>query len=214
MDDAGSSRIPLALKIGYTAFMAVLVPVYWWNYGPTNFLYFCDVAAFLTIAALWLESPFLASMAAVGIVLPQLAWLVDLGLHFAGLKLTGMSGYMFDSKIPAFTRGLSLFHGWLPLLLLYVVWKLGYDRRALPAWIAIAWALMLICYFWMPRPGTVQANPKAPVNINYVYGFSDAEPQPWMPEWLWLSTLMIGLPSLIWWPTHLALSRLFARHRV
>jgi hypothetical protein len=62
------------------------VPVYWRNYGPTNFLYFCDVAAFLTIAALWLESPFLASMAAVGIVLPQLAWIVDLGLHFAGLN--------------------------------------------------------------------------------------------------------------------------------
>jgi hypothetical protein len=32
------ARIPLWLKLAYTAFMAVLVPVYWWNYGPTNFL--------------------------------------------------------------------------------------------------------------------------------------------------------------------------------
>src|ERR1700741_3169173 len=36
--------IPLLLKLGYTAFMLVLVPVYWQFYGPTNFLRFCDIA--------------------------------------------------------------------------------------------------------------------------------------------------------------------------
>ena len=40
----------MSLKVAYTAFMAVLVPVYWHHYGPTNFLYFCDVALFLTLA--------------------------------------------------------------------------------------------------------------------------------------------------------------------
>ena len=70
-------RVPLAVKLGFTAFMAVLVPVYWLNYGPTNFLYFCDVALFLTLAAVWTESALLASMAAVGIVLPQLVWVLD-----------------------------------------------------------------------------------------------------------------------------------------
>ena len=30
--------IPLWLKLAFTAFMFVLVPVYWANYGPTNFL--------------------------------------------------------------------------------------------------------------------------------------------------------------------------------
>ena len=54
--------------------MAVLVPVYWYYYGPTNFLYFCDVALFLTLAGLWLESPLLISMCAVGILLPQMLW--------------------------------------------------------------------------------------------------------------------------------------------
>ena len=44
-----SPRIPLWLKIAYTAFLAVMVPVYWANYGPTNFLYFCDVALLLTL---------------------------------------------------------------------------------------------------------------------------------------------------------------------
>jgi len=33
-------RIPLWVKILYTGFMCVLVPYYWHDYGPTNFLYF------------------------------------------------------------------------------------------------------------------------------------------------------------------------------
>src|SRR5437763_306427 len=32
--------LPLWLKLAYTAFMGLLVPIYWRNYGPTNFLYF------------------------------------------------------------------------------------------------------------------------------------------------------------------------------
>ena len=55
-------RIPLPVKIAYTAFMAVLVPFYWASYGPTNFLYFCDVALFFALAAVWTERPLLASM--------------------------------------------------------------------------------------------------------------------------------------------------------
>ena len=37
-----TKRVPLWLKLSFTAFMAILIPVYWWCYGPTNFLYFCD----------------------------------------------------------------------------------------------------------------------------------------------------------------------------
>src|SRR4051812_15040863 len=73
----GGGRLPIWLKVGYTAFMAVLVPIYWRHYGPTNFLYFCDVALFLTLAAVWMENALLASMAAVGIVAVQAIWCVD-----------------------------------------------------------------------------------------------------------------------------------------
>ena len=41
---------------------------------PVNFLFFCDVALLMTVAAIWLESPLLASVIAVGITLPQLLW--------------------------------------------------------------------------------------------------------------------------------------------
>ena len=59
-------RLSLWLKLAYTAFMAVLVPVYWHYYGPTNFLYFCDLALFITFVGIWIESSFLVSMCAVG----------------------------------------------------------------------------------------------------------------------------------------------------
>ena len=63
---AASRLVPLWLKIAYTAFMAVLIPVYLKNYGPTNFLYFCDVVAIMTILAIWIESPLLLSAALIG----------------------------------------------------------------------------------------------------------------------------------------------------
>src|SRR5262245_37616730 len=64
-------RIPLWVKIAYSAFVAVLVPYYINAYGPTNFLYFCDVALLLGLVAVWTENALLASMPAVGILLPQ-----------------------------------------------------------------------------------------------------------------------------------------------
>jgi hypothetical protein len=203
-----SPRLPRWLKIAYTVFIAVFIPVYWHDYGPTNFLYFCDIAALTTLVALWTESALLASIAAVGILLPQALWVLDFAVQFLGLKITGMSAYMFDSKLPLFTRLISLFHGWLPFLLAFAIWRLGYDRRALRLWVVLAWALMFISYLWMPRPGATLANPKQPVNIDYVYGFSDHAPQTWMPEGMWFVTVLVAFPLLLWWPTHLLLKRL------
>jgi hypothetical protein len=206
-----SVRVPLWLKLAFTAFMAVLVPVYWHDYGPTNFLYFCDVALFLTLAALWLESPLLAGMAAAGILMPQALWVVDFGAHLFGFKLTGMTDYMFDSNRSLFLRGLSSFHGWLPFLLVFLVKRLGYDRRGFKLWTGLAWALMLACYFFMPKPVDPVAGPNVPVNINYVYGLSDTAPQTWMPAPAWLLFLMTALPLLFFWPAHLMLKRFFAK---
>ena len=36
--------IPPGLKIIYTLFVCALVPIYWRQYGPTNFLWFSDIA--------------------------------------------------------------------------------------------------------------------------------------------------------------------------
>ncbi len=202
---APANRVPLWVKLAYTAFMAVLVPVYWANYGPTNVLYFCDVALMITLVAIWIESPLLVSMCAVGILGSQTLWVIDFVLNIFGIKLTGLTDYMFMADHSLFLRGLSLFHGWLPFFLVYLVWRLGYDRRGLPAWTALAWALILVCFFIMPPP---RPDPGlAPVNIDYVYGFSDSEAQHWMPPGLWVVGLMALMPLILFIPTHLLLRR-------
>jgi hypothetical protein len=199
-------RIPLWLKLAYTAFMAVLVPVYLRNYGPTNFLYFCDVALVITLVGIWIESPLLVSMCAVGVVASQTLWVIDFLSNLIGHPLTGLTDYMFMADHSLFLRGLSLFHGWLPFLLVYLVWRLGYDRRALPAWTLIAWALVLISFFFMPPP---RPNPGlTPVNIDYAWGLSDTEAQTWMPPSVWVAALMIALPALLYVPAHFLLRRL------
>src|SRR5207247_7196583 len=84
-----------------SAFVCVLVPYYWTTYTPWNFLYFCDLALLITCVALWLESPFLTSTQAVGIVLPQMLWVADFGARLvAGVHLSGMTWYLLDPEIP------------------------------------------------------------------------------------------------------------------
>ncbi len=200
-------RLPLALKLGYTAFMCVLIPVYWSKYGPTNFLYFCDVALLLTLAGVWLENSLLISMSAVGILIPQMLWCADFLTQATGHRLVGMTAYMFDPQRSLFLRGLSFFHGWLPFLLFYLVRKLGYDRRAWIAWTALAWALCLISFFFLPPASPDFAGKLTPNNIDYVWGFNDAHPQTWMPPGLFLACWMAALFALVYTPTHWFLSR-------
>ena len=201
------AALPAAVKWGFTAFMTVLVPYYWATYGPTNFLYFCDVALFLTLWAVWSERALPASMAAVGIVLPQLFWQLDFLTTWVGSPLFGLTGYMFNPDLSLLARGLSFFHFWLPILLVYLVAKLGYDRRALAVWTLLAWALVLIAATLLPGAGEAIDFPNQPRNVNYVDGFSATERQTWMPGWLWTASLMVALPLLVYGPTHAALSK-------
>ena len=203
-----SRRIPLVLKVALTAFVCVQVPFYWSAYGPTNFLYFCDIALFLTLASVLSEKRLPASMAAVGILLPQLVWVIDFVGGMFGHPVVGMTSYMFQESQPLYARAISLFHGWLPFLLLYVIYRQGYDRSALVAWTVLAWGLMLIAYFYLPPPPPPVNQPNLPVNVNYVYGISDDKPQEWMPPLAWLGVMLVGLPLVFFIPTHLLLSRL------
>lgn len=188
-----ATRVPLGVKLAYTAFVAVLVPVYWHYYGPTNFLYFCDVALILTLIAIWPENALLISMCAVGILAPQTVWVVDYVMNVLGVPLTGMTDYMFDADRSLFLRLLSLFHGWLPFLLIYLVWRIGYDRRAFWSWTALASVLLLIAFFLMPPPTPHPG--LTPVNINYVWGPSDHAAQTLVPPHVWLAGLLIRLAA-------------------
>src|SRR5262245_31157236 len=94
-----SGRIPLWIKVLHTLFLVVLVPAYWWQYGPVNFLWFSDIALLVTFFALWLENRLLASTQAVSVSLLEFVWTVDFVVHVvSGHELIGLSSYMFDEK--------------------------------------------------------------------------------------------------------------------
>lgn len=154
------SRIPLSAKILYTVWMAVWVPVYWQHNGPANFLWLCDFANWVVFLAIWVESTLLISSQLAGILLIQLVWAVDFGggLLF-GLHPVGGTEYMFDAGKPLWLRGLSLFHLWTLPLLVWLVRRVGYDRRGWRMQTAIAGVLFPLGVF----AGTREQN------LNWMY---------------------------------------------
>lgn len=206
--DPGPVRpLPRLGAWAYTIFVLVLVPVYLLNYGPTNFCYFCDLALLITLVTVWTGRALPASIAAVAIIVPQALWTVDFIVRCCGVSLLGMTDYMFNSETHIGLRALSLFHLWLPALLLWILYRIGYDRRAFRWWLPCGLALLLIDRLLMPAPPAPVTEPGLPVNLNLVYGFSDAAAQTLMPGWLWFSLLCLALVFVAWLPTHLALSR-------
>ncbi len=211
MTTVADRHIPTWVKVAYSAFVAVLVPCYWVTYTPWNFLYFCDVALLATAVALWMESPLLVSMQAVAITAPQMLWVVDLVCRLvAGVHVTGVTSYMLDPSIPLFLRGLSTFHGWLPFVLLWLLWRLGYDARALGIQSGVAVVILLISYFFAPAPPPPARHPHWAVNLNYVYGLDDKHPQTLMAAPLWLLFMMAFNVLVLYLPTHLVLRRVYA----
>src|SRR5881394_611002 len=75
--------ISLWLKIGYTLFVCVLVPIYWRRYGPANFLWFSDIALLAMVPALWLENALLASTMAVSVIFREGIWNIDFFVRLA-----------------------------------------------------------------------------------------------------------------------------------
>ena len=193
--------ISLWIKIPYTIFVFVLVPVYWIRYGPTNFLWFSDIALFATLAALWIGSRFLVSMMATGVLIFDTVWnFIFFSKLILGAAPEGLVDYMFDPEISVFIRALSLFHVALPIIQLWALGKLGYDVRAWKYQAVLGWIILPLTY-GVTRPEE---------NINWVYGMIEA-PQQWLPAPLYLGALMLIYPTLICFPTHAILKRLFLK---
>jgi hypothetical protein len=190
-----SAHIPLWLTLAYGLAVPVIAVVYWRSYGPTNFLWLSDVALAFTFAALVTGNPLLASMPAVGVLPLELAWTID---FLTGGRVIGLAGYMFDPKLSLYLRGLSLFHLALPPTLLFLLYELGYDRRALIYQTLWTWIILIITY--------VATDPEQ--NINWVFG-PGSKPQRVLPPRLYLVLEMVVLPLLVLLPTHLILERIF-----
>jgi hypothetical protein len=187
-------RVPLWLKILWSAGVLVWAPLYWKQYGAQNFLYFCDLGNFLIAAALWLESPLLFSWQATGLLLFQSLFTIDLlGALVTGRHLFGATGFMFDPSVPLFIRLLSLFHVVTPATLLWAIWRLGYDPRGWKIQTLMTWLIVPVNFFWRPEH-----------DVNWARGPFFRE-QHLMPGWAYLLGYLVVVPLLVYWPTHLAL---------
>lgn len=189
-------RIPLWLKIGWTVWVIAWFPLYWRQYGLQNFLFFCDLGNLLLMLALWLESPLIFSWQATGLLLLQILYSIDLaGAFITGLHIVGGTEYMFDTNIPLMIRLLSLFHVVTPPLLLWGVWRLGYDRRGWLFQTLTAWVVVPINYLWRPQ-----------FDVNWARGPFFRE-QHAMPGPLYLLVYLVVITAVVYFPTHLLLQR-------
>ena len=187
-------RIPLWLKILYTAWIAVWVPCYWDYYHWYNFLWFCDIACLVLCVAIWIESTLLFSWQAVSVLLVQVVWIVG---YFGHLTVGGPAlgtGYMFDADIPLYIRRLSFFHVAMPPMLLWGVRRLGYDRRAFWCQSALTQAILPLSWLLAPRYK----------DINWVWGPWDKEQHRLAPI-PYLVLCMIAYPIVLYLPAHLFL---------
>jgi hypothetical protein len=189
--------LPLWLKLACTIVTVGILAIYWFRYGPQNYLWFSDIALVGAVAALWLENGLLASTMTVGVLVPEALWNVSLFSRLLfGRRVTGMTDYMFEPERPAYLKALSLFHIPLPILLLWMVWTLGYDPRAPLVMTAIAIVVLPLTYS-VTDPSR---------NINWVHGpGGEGAKQDRFHPWVYLGLLMIFFPVAVYLPTHLIL---------
>jgi hypothetical protein len=188
-------EIPALAKVGSASFLALIAAVYWRAYGPGNFLWLSDIGLACTVVAIVLESSLLASMAAVGVLVPELAWTVD---FLAKGRLLGLAAYMFDSRLPLYLRGLSLFHLAVPPILIVLLYRYGYDDRAL-IWQTLVTLVALALSYALTAPTE---------NVNWVFG-PGREPQQMLPPLLYLGLEMVAISALVLLPTHFLLQWMF-----
>lgn len=211
--------LPRWLRVGYAAWFVVWLVAYWAYFGWQFVLWFCCLANVYALVGCVTQRPLWFSLAALASLEIQLVYALDLAMLLGfGESPTGATAYMLDEARPLLLRALSLFHVWMPGLLLYAIYTLGYEPRALWIQTLVALCVLPACYLLfdpsldtndatMPR---VLGRPfDRDFNLNWVHAFYD-RPEPSVgARRLWM--MLIGYPLLVHWPTHLLLC---ARDRV
>ena len=192
-------KLNKALKYFFTLFLIILIPVYWYNYGIQNFLWFSDIGLFLTVITVFTGNNLPISMAAVGLIILESIWTLDFFLDLCTkYNLIDLADYMFDIRLPLSLRLLSLFHLMLPIIWIYYLYKKGYDTRAFKYFTVLFWAVILITYFFTPIAD----------NINWVF-LPEKHNLKFISPSLWALLLFIVPPFLLFLPTHLIYKKIY-----
>lgn len=169
-------------------------PAYWHAWGAGNFLHLCDVAVILTCIGLWSGNALLLASQAVSSVVIDGLWTLDVAAWLLFRRhLIGGTEYLFDGTMPLWIRLLSLFHVVMPIILLWSLSRLGYDRRGFALQAAIALPVVIASRFVAPTQ-----------NLNF------AQTAPFFHRQLGPAPVHLAITYLavvlgVYWPTHLVL---------
>lgn len=172
--------------------MAAWVTIILDSAGAQNFWWLCNLAQFIVLYSVWTGDRLLLSSQVGTVVVVGLVWGLDL---FAGLILggspTGTTAYMFDPKLDLVHRLSSTYHLWLPVLMVWILHRRGYDHRGPWLQCGIGSAL-IVGGWWFGDPER---------NLNYVHAPFGIE-QTWLPEAIWIPLLCLATALLIYLPGH------------
>lgn len=189
--DAERRSLPMWVKVAYTVFFFPWIVEGYFAYGPANLLWLCNICNLLLIYGVWRESRIIFSSQLLAVLLTSAVWTIDvLTWALTGWFPLGFTGYMANPEIPLVARIFSLYHSVIPILLIFGVRRLGYDRRGL--WLQVAITTVLL-------PVTLAVSPPE-WNINWVWGPGFV--QSWMPPWAWLALCVVGYPVVLYLPVH------------
>ena len=189
---------------GWLRYVALLILIlwfaaYWHVWGPANFLHLCDIAVILTCIGIDINSAFdFQSSRLLG---PhRYRWqLLDVAARLVfGRHLIGGTEYLFDATTPLWARLLSLFHVVLPIILLWSLARLGYDRRAWKLQSAILLPVLIASRFVTPDQ-----------NLN----FAVRDPflhRSYGPAPTHLAITFLFLVFVVYFPSNLLFSRVFS----
>jgi hypothetical protein len=199
MPETLSSRavFPLWLKIAAAAYLCGFIIIQAYNFGFSNFLWFSCLGLIGMTFALLFESRKLASMMLLMVFIPdEIIWGSDFFTALVtGWHPFGATAYMFDAQYALFIRTMSLFHIVVPIVLVWMVYKLRYDRLAFLAQSLFSAVIFVVTYN-VTEPAS---------NINCVFSYSVETPQTLVHPWLYLAFLMIATPLVFYLPVHLLL---------
>jgi hypothetical protein len=196
----GEGRSPAFPGMRWFAMAWLLVwgTSYAWVWGWANFLHLCDIAVILGCIGIWFGSRLLISTQAVSSIVPALFWDLDAAWRlFGGRHLVGGTEYMWDNRFPLAVRLLSLFHAGWPVLLIWALTRVKYDKRAFQFQSCLA--LVVLGLSRCMRP-----------DLNLNFGWRDPFlHQALGPIWLHLLITAAALVGFVYWPTHRLLNWLF-----
>jgi hypothetical protein len=197
-------KIPLWFKMISTLLCGAVLLFNAIHYTWVDLLWFCDVAMILVIVGLWREDSLLLSLATLASIGPQFAWQLDYFYQLiSGNPLFGFTDYMFAEDNPMINYIVSLFHIWMPVILIYSLYFVRYDGRAIKIQSGLSLLILLLSY-------CLTADMFGPAgNLNQVYGPSATAPQTWMHPWLWLVVIWLYTIVVIYVPTHVITARVF-----